>query len=45
MFVIGTEVVPTGFLQLIANLRYFDPSRGSGLSEHVEGDLQLHFFY
>jgi hypothetical protein len=45
MVVVGAEIVPTGYLQLIGNLRYFDPSRGSRLSEHLEADVQLHFFY
>ncbi len=52
MFVIGTEIVPTGFLQVISNIRYHDKTsaadtevnRGAA-AEYFEGDVQLHLFF
>jgi hypothetical protein len=44
MYVLGAEVVPTGFLQLIPNLRFHDRSQGTN-QDYLELELQLHLFY
>ncbi len=44
MYLIGAEIVPTGFLQLIPDLRYYDVGTGNG-ENFFEGSIQFHFFY
>ncbi len=52
MFLLGLEVVPTGFLQLISNIRYHDREPGDdpttaliASDDYFEGEIQLHLFY
>jgi hypothetical protein len=47
MFVIGAEIVPRGFLQVISNLRYHDIDAGPDYpgDRYYEGEIQIHFFF
>jgi hypothetical protein len=44
MYVLGAEIVPTGFLQVIPNARFHDRDPGSSL-DYYEFEVQLHLFY
>ena len=44
MYLGGAEIVPTGFLQIIPNVRFHDRQPGSN-SDYYEAEIQLHIFY
>lgn len=44
MYVLGSEIVPNGFLQLIPNVRFHDLQPGSD-DDYLEGEIQLHLFF
>jgi len=47
MYVIGAEIVPTGFMQFIPNLRIHDLKGGEEYSgeDYLEGEVQFHIFF
>jgi len=47
MYVIGAEIVPTGFLQLIPNLRIHRVEAGNDYpgDNYLEGEIQFHVFF
>ncbi len=47
MYVFGAEIVPTGFLQLIPNVRFHDIKSGPEYSgnDYYEGEIQFHVFF
>ncbi len=44
MYVVGAEIVPTGFLQLIPNVRFHDIQPGED-ADYYEAEIQLHIFF
>ena len=44
MYLGGFEIVPTGFLQLIPNVRFHDLEPGSD-ADYYEGEIQFHLFF
>lgn len=47
MYVLGAEIVPTGFLEFIPNLRIHDITSGPDYSgkDYLEGEIQFHVFF
>ncbi len=44
MVVVGAEIVPVGFLELIPNIRYYDISPGND-NDYYAGEIQFHIFF